>query len=61
MVEKLLADEKLAWVTVTLCGLEIFAIVTKKIPTITEMQKRHPVIGHALMITMKIHFEVSQN
>lgn len=59
MITRLLADDRLAWVTVTLCSYEIAAILTKKMPTITEWQKRHPVVGHALMITMKIHFEIA--
>lgn len=59
MAEKLLADDRLKWVTMALCAYEITAIMTHKVPTITAWQKRHPVIGHALIITMKIHFEVA--
>jgi hypothetical protein len=61
MAEKLLADDRLKWVTMALCAYEITAIVTHKVPTITALQKRYKWVGKALIHTMKIHFDVAQD
>ena len=46
-------------VTVFLCSYETFAITTGRVPTITEMQRRHPILGIALVGVLSTHFVIT--
>jgi len=45
-------------ITVTLCAYEVVAILVPghRVPTITELHRRHPSLGVALTVAMSIHF-----
>lgn len=43
-------------VCVALCGYEIVALTTRAVPTITALDRRHPIIGGALIAALALHF-----
>jgi uncharacterized membrane protein YuzA (DUF378 family) len=44
------------WLTVGLCSYEITAILTGRVPTITRLSRRYPVVGAALTAAIGFHF-----
>lgn len=42
----------------TLCGYEVAAITTGRVPTITALNRRWPALGAALVAALAIHFAV---
>ena len=43
-------------VVAALCAYETTAILTGRVPTITTLNRRHPVIGVALVGALALHF-----
>ncbi|GAW54760.1 hypothetical protein [Nocardioides sp. PD653] len=39
-----------------LCAYEVAAITTGRVPTITTLNRRHPVIGIGIVIALALHF-----
>lgn len=42
----------------TLCAYEVAAITTSRVPTITALNRRWPVVGAAIVGALAIHFWV---
>jgi hypothetical protein len=49
----LLARSK--WLVVGLCGFEMAAITTRKVPTLTQLSERHKALGPVLVIALAVH------
>lgn len=43
-------------VVAALCSWEVVAITTGRVPTITTLNRRHPVIGVAIVGALVLHF-----
>lgn len=46
---------------VALCGYEIGAITTGRVPTLTAMHRRWPIVGLALVSALVVHFWAPEN
>lgn len=45
-------------VVALLCGYEVVAVTTGRLPTITALHRRWPIVGAVLVVTLAIHFWV---
>jgi hypothetical protein len=41
---------------VVLCGYEIVAITTRRVPTLTTLQNRYRIVGPAILVGLAVHF-----
>ncbi len=45
----------------TLCTFEVVAITTRRLPTLSQLTRRHPGIGIVLLAGLAAHFYVPSN
>ena len=50
------AHKALRVVVATLCSYEVVAITLRKTPTLTKLNRKHPVIAPAILVGLAVHF-----
>ena len=43
------------WAAAGICAYEVTAIVTRRVPTVTQLCGRHRVLGAALLVALAVH------
>jgi hypothetical protein len=43
------------WAAAAICGYEVTAIATGKVPTVTRLCQQHPVLAPALLTALAVH------
>lgn len=43
------------WIAAGLCGYEVAAITTGRIPTLTRLSAEHPWLGPLLVLSLAVH------
>lgn len=43
------------WAAAALCGYEVAAITSGRVPILTRLSRRHPWLGPALVVALAVH------